>query len=401
MTLFLAIALYLPYYLSLESQAMGVLPVGEVGTRPVHFLIIWGLFLAMLLPFLLRQIPQALATDADADTQPPVGLRSSLAGLVRSKGLLAPCDHRAGRGVSPLFVWATWQLAWSTLTWSTDPIVVVAERFLNTAPLALMLFVSLYSLILYAESGRSPAVAFALSMVSLALMLVLGPEFLRVDDLFHNRMNTIFKLYYQAWTLLAIASAFGLYFLNSTTPPSCSVYKWAMRGWWALAGGLFLASLYYPVEAVLTKGGNGGETTLDGIAYISRSSPGEYAAIRWLRDNAEEGDGIVEAVGDSWSPYGRVSSSTGLPTVLGWPWHEHQWRGSRQPFEGREEDVRAIYSTTDASEAARLLEVYDVQYVVVGPRERASYGAGGLAKFSSIGEAVFESEDVTIYRVSE
>jgi uncharacterized membrane protein len=174
-----------------------------------------------------------------------------------------------------------------------------------------------------------------------------------------------------------------------------------LRGWWVLAGGLFLASLYYPVEAVLTKGGNGGENTLDGLAYIARSSPGEYAAIQWLQENGKEGEGIVEAVGDSWSPYGRVSSSTGMPTVLGWPWHEHQWRGSREPFEGREENVRTIYTTPDASEAMRLLKEYDVQYVVVGPRERVSYGLGGLAKFPRIGEAVFESEDVTIYRVRE
>ena len=189
--------------------------------------------------------------------------------------------------------------------------------------------------------------------------------------------------------------------MNSTKPPSGSVYKWALRGWWVLAGGLFLASLYYPVEAVLTKGGNGGENTLDGLAYIARSSPGEYAAIQWLQENGKEGEGIVEAVGDSWSPYGRVSSSTGMPTVLGWPWHEHQWRGSREPFEGREENVRTIYTTPDASEAVRLLKEYDVQYVVVGPRERVSYGLGGLAKFPQIGEAVFESEDVTIYRVRE
>ena len=410
-TLSLAILLYLPFYVSLDSQATGILPVGEVGTRPVHFFVIWGLFLVALLPFLLRQIPQALSLgagvssdgypSADADNAAPAVQRSSLANLARSREFWPRATIALGVVLTPLFVWATWQLAWSTLTWSTDPLVVVFERFLNTAPLALVLFVSLYSLIRYAESGASPVMVFVLSIVSLALLLVLGPEFLRVDDLFHNRMNTIFKLYYQAWTLLAIASAFGLYFLNSTKPPSGSVYKWALRGWWVLAGGLFLASLYYPVEAVLTKGGNGGENTLDGLAYIARSSPGEYAAIQWLQENGKEGEGIVEAVGDSWSPYGRVSSSTGMPTVLGWPWHEHQWRGSREPFEGREENVRTIYTTPDASEAVRLLKEYDVQYVVVGPRERSSYGLGGLAKFPRIGEAVFESEDVTIYRVRE
>ena len=410
-TLSLAILLYLPFYVSLDSQATGILPVGEVGTRPVHFLIIWGLFLVALLPFLLRQIPRALSLgagvssggypNADADNAAPYGLRSSLANLARSREFWPRASVAIGVVFAPLFVWAAWQLAWSTLTWSTDPIVVVGERFLNTAPLALILFASLYSLIRYAETGVSPVMVFVLSIVSLALLLALGPEFLRVDDLFHNRMNTIFKLYYQAWTLLAIASAFGLYFLNSTKPPSGSVYKWALRGWWVLAGGLFLASLYYPVEAALTKGGNGGENTLDGLAYIARSSPGEYAAIQWLRENGKEGEGIVEAVGDSWSAYGRVSSSTGMPTVLGWPWHEHQWRGSREAFEGRAEDVRTIYTTPDASEAMRLLKEYDVQYVVVGPRERVSYGLGGLAKFPLIGESVFESEDVTIYRVRE
>ena len=410
-TLSLAILLYLPFYVSLDSQATGILPVGEVGTRPVHFLIIWGLFLVALLPFLLRQIPRALSLgagissggylSADADNAAPYGLRSSLANLARSRVFWPRASVAIGVVLTPLFVWAAWQLAWSTLTWSTDPIVVVGERFLNTAPLALILFVSVYSLIRYAETGVSPVMVFVLSIVSLALLLALGPEFLRVDDLFHNRMNTIFKLYYQAWTLLAIASAFGLYFLNSTKPPSGSVYKWALRGWWVLAGGLFLASLYYPVEAALTKGGNGGENTLDGLAYIARSSPGEYAAIQWLRENGKEGEGIVEAVGDSWSAYGRISSSTGMPTVLGWPWHEHQWRGSREAFEGREEDVRTIYTTPDASEAMRLLKEYDVQYVVVGPRERVSYGPGGLAKFPRVGDAVFESEDVTIYRVRE
>ena len=396
-TLTLAIALYLPFYVSLDSQATGILPVGEVGTRPVHLFLIWGLFLVAILPFLLRQASTALSTDGGESS----AVRSSLAALGRSREFWPRATVAIGVVFAPLVVWATWQLAWSTLTWSADPLAVVAERFLNIAPPALVLLISIYSLILHAESGRSPAMVFVLATVSLALLLVLGPEFLRVDDLFHNRMNTIFKLYYQAWILLAIASAFSLYFLNSTRPPSGSIGKWAMQLWWVIVGGLFLASLYYPVEAAATKSGNDGQRTLDGLSHVSRSSPGEYAAIQWLRDNAEEGDGIVEAVGDSWSAYGRVSSSTGLPTVLGWPWHEHQWRGSREPFEGREEDVRTIYTTSDASEARRLLETYDVQYVVVGPRERSSYGTAGLAKFQAIGDAVFESEGVTVYRVRE
>ena len=410
--LVMAILMYLPYYFSIDSQATGILPVGEVATRPIHFLIIWSLFLAMLLPFLLRQLPRVLSLPSG---NPAISCLHCGAANPRQTRFCAECGAslesarrefwpRAsivlGLIFLPFFIWVAWQLGWSTLTWSTAPLVVVAERFLNVLPLTLLLFVALYSLIRYGESGAASAMAFVLALISLALLLILGPEFLRVDDLFHNRMNTIFKVYYQAWVLLAIASAFGLYFLSSMKPSSRGIFRLAMGGWWGLIGVLLVASLYYPVEAAFTKSGQfKGDTTLDGLAYIARGSPGEYAAIRWLQDNGKRGEGVLEAVGDSWSTYGRISSSTGLPTVLGWPWHEHQWRGSTKPFEGREEEVMTIYATPDASEAMRLLNKYDIQYVVLGPRERARYGREGQSKFSQIGDVVFSQESVTVYRV--
>jgi uncharacterized membrane protein len=413
-TLFLAILMYTPYYLSVDSQASGILPVGEVATRPIHFLIVWGLFLVLVLPFLVRQLPVVFSL-------PPNSLYVLCAGCgtenLANAGSCISCGAHLdvftkefwpraivvlGLIFLPFFIWMAWQLGWSTLTWSITPLVVVAERFLNTLPLVLLLFVALYSLIRYVESGTSSAMIFVLTMISLALFLILGPEFLRVDDLFHNRMNTIFKVYYQAWIILAIASAFGLYFLSTMKLPSGSILQLAMRGWWGLIGVFFIASLYYPVEAAFTKSGQfAGDPTLDGLAHIARSSPGEYAAIRWLQDNGKEGEGVLEAVGDSWTSYGRISSSTGLPTVLGWPWHEHQWRGSREPFEGREEDVSAIYVTQDTLEATRLLAKYDIQYVVVGQREKATYGDVGLAKFVLLADEAFSQDGVTMYRVRE
>jgi uncharacterized membrane protein len=60
-----------------------------------------------------------------------------------------------------------------------------------------------------------------------------------------------------------------------------------------------------------------------------------------------------------------------------------------------------MYATLDSSEAALLLDKYDIQYVVVGPRERASYGTQGLAKFTRLGDEVFSQGNVTMYRVRE
>ena len=47
------------------------------------------------------------------------------------------------------------------------------------------------------------------SVSALAVLLILGPEFFFVQDVFGNRMNTVFKFYFQGWTLWSIAAAFG------------------------------------------------------------------------------------------------------------------------------------------------------------------------------------------------
>ena len=127
----------------------------------------------------------------------------------------------------------------------------------------------------------------------------------------------------------------------------------------------------------------------------------ERRAIEFLRDYAPRGAGIVEAVGGDYTEHGRVSASTGVPTVLGWPDHESQWRGSREAFAGREEDVATIYTTDDAGEARGLLEKYGVSYVVVGPREERKYGSEGLEKFASFMDTVFQEGSVTIYRLPD
>ena len=46
----------------------------------------------------------------------------------------------------------------------------------------------------------------------------------------------------------------------------------------------------------------------------------------------------------------------------------------------------------------RFLDRYDVEYVYVGPRERATYGTEGLSKFASFMETVFSQDDVEIFR---
>lgn len=161
-----------------------------------------------------------------------------------------------------------------------------------------------------------------------------------------------------------------------------------------------IASLYYPVASTYTKtGGLKGKATLDGLQYLVSSSPADLRTIQWLKENFRPGERIVEAVGD-WE-HGRISSSTGIPTVLGWIGHELQWGRPWKELQERGDKVQRLYQTQDVEEARRILRRYEVTYIIVGQRERAKYGTEGLSKFSEMGDKAFQEGDMVVYRVRD
>jgi uncharacterized membrane protein len=259
---------------------------------------------------------------------------------------------------------------------------------------------------------------FVLLLISLGALLLIGPEFLYLRDQFGTRINTVFKFYYQAWMLWSLAASYGIFVLLQK-----------MRAGWNIAFRLGLAllllvGLTYPVLSILDRTGNfrldralvlvntlqsgQDETaksiarqelnalwTLDYIEMFQRQNPDEAAAIRWL---GSAPDGVVaEAVGGSYSAYGRVSTLTGLPTVLGWPGHESQWRGGYEAERSRqgENDIQTLYATADWAIARDILARYDIRYVFVGNLER------GLPlreeKFQQNMKLAFQQGNVAIY----
>ena len=220
-----------------------------------------------------------------------------------------------------------------------------------------------------------PSVRFVLLCAVAGLLLTLSVEFFYLVDNFRVRMNTIFKFYFQAWVLMAIASAFAVYWLSR-------------RKGWLRSGlpGRLLAALCHghglPGAGQCQPGREVSTTapTLDGTAYLADSQPDDYAAIAWLNENVDGAPIILEAPGTGGSSYvyeGRVSALTGLPTLLGWAGHEGQWRGSYDVQTAREPDIETIYNTLDLEAALTLLDKYDITYVYVGPLERSKYDPPG------------------------
>jgi uncharacterized membrane protein len=204
-------------------------------------------------------------------------------------------------------------------------------------------------------------------------------------------MNTIFKFYYQAWLLWSLGAAFGIAILLRN-----------LRGWrdWIFRFGLLLLlilSLTYPVLALSNKT-NGFNPplgwTLDDFRRIEEGNPDEAAAIQWLR-SAPSGV-VAEAIGGSYTGFGRISEYTGLPTVLGWPGHESQWRGTGAPQGNREQDISTLYATPDWGTAQDILSRYNIRYVYIGGLERSTYPVHE-DKFARNLAQVFQQGSVTIY----
>ena len=107
---------------------------------------------------------------------------------------------------------------------------------------------------------------------------------------------------------------------------------------------------------------------------------------------------MLEANGDSYSGYERVSAMTGLPTVLGWYVHEWLWRDDTADLNEKSADIESIYTSLDEEYVKELLEEYDVSYIFVGSKEREKYGdALNEEILNSLGEVVFQDEEYSTY----
>ena len=385
----LSVVLFLPFYWTFGGQASGILPLQEQSSRPFLFFIVIGLFFFLGLSFLLRQ----------------------LSGLVRPNPRQAPAALAAIiLPLAPFLLWAAIVLVATAFTdGPAEAVTRVGGRFLWVLPGLAMVGLAGFSAAQRLLLGRDPLIAFPLLLLAVAVLLLVGAELFYVVDQFggaFRRMNTVFKVYYQAWLLLALVGAYALYYWHRHRPGRGVAARLGHYTWIVVVGLLAASSLYYSVGAGLDRAGllrqspTVKNNTLDGLDFLRGTGAGEYAAIRWLRDQAPWGR-IVEAVGDDYSDYGRISAGSGLPTVLGWKGHERQWRGSSRLFDGREEDVAQIYRSDDPVEALRLLQHYDVRYVYVGRRERESYGEIGMEKFDDFLRTAFTAQDVIIYEMAE
>lgn len=240
---------------------------------------------------------------------------------------------------------------------------------------------------------------FVLILTLVATILIVVPEFVYVKDIYpaHYRANTMFKLVYQSFIMLSLSSAYIIMKLIA----NLKLRYWKLVVFGIGSIGLFLVSTY-PYFAINAYYGNvASYYGLDGLSYLKKLYPQDYDAIVWISKNVKGQPVILEAQGDSYTDFARVSANTGIPTVLGWTVHEWLWRGSYNVPSSRIEAVTTLYETSDITVAKRLIEKYSIALVFIGDLERQKYQNLKEEKFATLGTPLFTNGQTVIYSLGK
>lgn len=237
---------------------------------------------------------------------------------------------------------------------------------------------------------------FILILLLVSWLLIVFPEIFYIKDIYikeYHRANTMFKFVYQSFMMFAVAS--GYIFVRIV---SNGKKNWLFFICYLL---FFTSVMIYPYFAIRSyynsfKNYKG----LDGRKFWQTLQPDDYKTILWIGKNISGQPTILEAVGESYTDYSRISAFTGIPCVLGWPVHEWLWRGSYDEAGKRTADVALMYESDDLKAVKDLLKKYNVQYAVVGNLEREKYKNIKEKNFPKLGKIIYDAGKTKVYKIN-
>jgi uncharacterized membrane protein len=318
-----------------------------------------------------------------------------------------------------------------------------------------------------------------------SISLIIFTELFYFKDLFHVtnppyfRANTVFKFTYHAWILMSISFAVMLsYIFKFLVKIPEKIMKYVCISIIGLIVFAYSVAVFiYPIIAIgqaynpyiplpthkslslnifeitddtITHEQLEKRFNLDGLNAMKNKNIHDFNVINWINKNQKERVVIVEAVGSSYTEFGRISTYTGMGNIVNWPSHEWTWR-FHYPYkinslseyyerkkiidESRKQgkdltptiecadrdktellefdmdtgyrnadclskDVKTIYESTDITKIRDLINQYNVKYIYVGDLERSSYKVNDQ-KFDDFAIPVMISGDSKLYKIKD
>ncbi len=257
--------------------------------------------------------------------------------------------------------------------------------------------------------------AFIIILGCSAIGLVIAPELVYVKDIYVSsqyRANTMFKLTYQSFIMFGICMGYiitTLFFIKrQILNKIVSTISYILLLLTSIYGGAFTFKWFGNVLDMSK------ERTLDGSQFLTNSyisgyvtMDDDYNIIKWINENTNASDVVLEEQGKDFTYSNRVSTFTGRQTVIGWRDHEWLWRSIDSSTEipkevnKRMNDVKILYTEKDVEKLKKLIEEYNISYIVVGFNERKSYATEDLnlnvldneEELKSLGEIVYETNE--------
>ncbi len=245
---------------------------------------------------------------------------------------------------------------------------------------------------------------FVILLTFLAAVLIVVPEFIYAKDIYpqHYRANTMFKLVYQSFMILSLVSAYTIFYIVGKKAHTL-LQKIMYCAFLITTLILLILVMIYPYFAIPAYYGElKTYKGINGLEYLKNLRLGDYETINYINANIPNQPVIMEAQGDSYTDYARISANTGLPTVLGWTVHEWLWRGSYDIPSPRIGEVKTFYEG-GLADAKGIIKKYNIKYIHVGNLEREKYPLVNDEKFKALGKEIFRSTDgsTVLYQITE
>ena len=179
-------------------------------------------------------------------------------------------------------------------------------------------------------------------------------EHVHLIDLFGNRMNTIFKSYYQVWILASVL--FPIFIAKNLLDKRYILF---------LILPLIAISSVQNLSTFLDNTNNlSKEYSIDTSLEIERRYPGSNKTIQWIKLNTKSNDVIFSGVGEDYKLSSFFSIYTGRQTPIGWPGHENQWRGNKLEINERKANLINLFNSKDINEIDEIIKKYNISYII-------------------------------------